>query len=74
MCEVAEAGADDDGGGGPGAVVDRLEIRAGLAELPPREREVSILVHVADLSRAACADVLDMPTAPSRAASPARVA
>jgi RNA polymerase sigma-70 factor (ECF subfamily) len=44
-----------------GEVLDRMEIRAGLSALPPGEREVLILFHLADLPLAACADVLGVP-------------
>ncbi|QOV40845.1 sigma-70 family RNA polymerase sigma factor [Streptomyces ferrugineus] len=56
--EEAEVGIGDDSLNG---VLTTLEIEAGLARLPPLEREVLILFHLQDLSLAACAEVLDVP-------------
>ncbi|MEO3753098.1 sigma-70 family RNA polymerase sigma factor [Streptomyces sp. B6B3] len=56
--DAAEEAADDDL---PGRVLDRMAIRDGLGELPPREREVLILFYLVDLPLAGCADVLDVP-------------
>ncbi|GAA4686667.1 sigma-70 family RNA polymerase sigma factor [Streptomyces chumphonensis] len=60
--DLADApGAPVDPGDFPGDVLDRLEVHAGLADLPPAEREVLVLFHLADLPTAGCADVLGVP-------------
>ncbi|MCK2240842.1 MULTISPECIES: sigma-70 family RNA polymerase sigma factor [unclassified Crossiella] len=50
---VAESSAE--------AVLDVLELRAGLAGVPLPEREVLVLFHLADLSLRDCAEVLGVP-------------
>ncbi|MFE1576835.1 RNA polymerase sigma factor [Streptomyces fradiae] len=57
MEEATTAVADDELGG----VLTTLQIQAGLAALPPLEREVLILFHLEDLSLASCAEVLGVP-------------
>ncbi|MDN3029582.1 sigma-70 family RNA polymerase sigma factor [Streptomyces sp. S.PB5] len=49
--------ADDELSG----VLTTLQIEAGLAALPPLEREVLILFHLQDLPLACCAEVLGVP-------------
>ncbi|WCN05303.1 RNA polymerase sigma factor [Streptomyces sp. M92] len=44
-----------------GLVLTTMQIEAGLAALPPVEREVLILFHLEDLPLATCADVLGVP-------------
>ncbi|HEY3472275.1 MAG TPA: sigma-70 family RNA polymerase sigma factor [Amycolatopsis sp.] len=44
-----------------GDVLTALELEAGLSALPPLEREVLILFHLADFPLAACAEVLGVP-------------
>jgi RNA polymerase sigma factor (sigma-70 family) len=44
-----------------GEALDRARIDAGLALLPPIEREVIALFHLQDLSLAECAEVLGVP-------------
>ncbi|MFE3496786.1 RNA polymerase sigma factor [Streptomyces sp. NPDC059175] len=49
--------ADDELGG----VLTTIQIEAGLAALPPFEREVLILFYLQDLPLTACAEVLSVP-------------
>lgn len=42
-------------------VLTTMQIEAGLAALPPLEREVLILFHLQDLPLASCAEVLGVP-------------
>ncbi|GGX08892.1 RNA polymerase sigma factor [Streptomyces malachitofuscus] len=49
--------ADDELSG----VLTTMRIEAGLAALPPLEREVLILFHLQDLPLASCAEVLGVP-------------
>lgn len=42
-------------------VLDAAELRAGVDALPPREREVLVLYHLADQPVATCAEVLGVP-------------
>ncbi|WP_412792314.1 RNA polymerase sigma factor [Streptomyces sp. MS06] len=49
--------ADDELSG----VLTTMQIEAGLAALPPSEREVLILFHLEDLPLASCAEVLGVP-------------
>ncbi|MCH0538066.1 sigma-70 family RNA polymerase sigma factor [Streptomyces sp. MUM 203J] len=44
-----------------GGVLTTMQIEAGLAALPPLEREVLILFHLEDLPLASCAEVLGVP-------------
>ncbi len=44
-----------------GLVLDRAEVAAGLAALPPREREILILFYLQDLSLEACAEICAIP-------------
>ncbi|WP_240661095.1 MULTISPECIES: RNA polymerase sigma factor [unclassified Streptomyces] len=57
MEEAAAVVADDELGG----VLTTMQIEAGLAALPPLEREVLILFHLQDLPLASCAEVLGVP-------------
>lgn len=43
------------------AVLDRTQLAEGLADLPPREREVLILFYLHDLALEDCAQVLQIP-------------
>ena len=44
------------------AVLDRAQVRDGLAELPAREREVLMLFYLHDLTLEDCAQVLEVPS------------
>ena len=59
--EPAEQDASD-------VVADRAELEAGLAGLPPREREILILFYLEDLPLQTCAEICGIPagTAKSR--------
>ncbi|WP_432250345.1 RNA polymerase sigma factor [Streptomyces sanyensis] len=57
MEEAATVVADDELGG----VLTTMQIEAGLAALPPLEREVLILFHLEDLPLTSCAEVLGVP-------------
>ncbi|MER7716250.1 sigma-70 family RNA polymerase sigma factor [Streptomyces flaveolus] len=57
MEEATVVVADDELGG----VLTTMQIEAGLAALPPLEREVLILFHLEDLPLVACAEVLGVP-------------
>ncbi|MFH8446923.1 RNA polymerase sigma factor [Streptomyces sp. NPDC018026] len=57
MEEATAVVADDELSG----VLTTMQIEAGLAALPPLEREVLILFHLQDLPLASCAEVLGVP-------------
>ncbi|MBC6457268.1 RNA polymerase sigma factor [Actinomadura sp. HBU206391] len=57
----AESGAGRPEAGSDDITVDRLELLAGLADLPVIEREVLVLFHLQDLSLRDCAQVLQIP-------------
>ncbi|MGX1219287.1 RNA polymerase sigma factor (sigma-70 family) [Streptomyces ambofaciens] len=57
MEEATAVVADDELSG----VLTTMQIEAGLAALPPLEREVLILFHLQDLPLAFCAEVLGVP-------------
>ncbi|MDL2082224.1 sigma-70 family RNA polymerase sigma factor [Streptomyces sp. GXMU-J15] len=57
MEEATTVVADDELSG----VLTALQIEAGLAALPPLEREVLVLFHLQDLPLATCAEVLGVP-------------
>ncbi|WP_433279138.1 RNA polymerase sigma factor [Pseudonocardia xinjiangensis] len=57
MEEATTVVADDELSG----VLTTMQIEAGLAALPPLEREVLILLHLEDLPLASCAEVLGVP-------------
>ncbi|MER6529585.1 sigma-70 family RNA polymerase sigma factor [Streptomyces sp. NPDC001508] len=57
MEEATTVVADDELSG----VLTTMQIEAGLAALPPLDREVLILFHLEDLPLASCAEVLGVP-------------
>ncbi|WP_246083083.1 RNA polymerase sigma factor [Nonomuraea diastatica] len=57
MEEATTVVADDELSG----VLTTMQIEAGLAALPPLEREVLILFHLEDLPLATCSEVLGVP-------------
>ncbi|MFC8424682.1 RNA polymerase sigma factor [Streptomyces sp. NPDC057236] len=57
MEEATAVVADDELSG----VLTTVQIEAGLAALPPLEREVLILFHLQDLPLVSCAEVLGVP-------------
>lgn len=58
---LQDTAGDEQVDDGTAGVLDRVELGDGLADVPPREREVLVLHYLLDLSLDECAQVLDVP-------------